>query len=439
MNKIILLLMSLSLIPMIYADCSDLNNANLKHYWLGENDTGGDFVDLIGDYDFTKTGTITKIEGVIDGEAGYTFASGSGYGDGTGNFDIVGTQDRTLCMWGKVTSLGTHGMFMRYGGSTALADFGWTYNTAVDKFRFTGNAADFNFDEVTPTVGQWYHLCAVFDSGTVRTYKDGSATATGVHALDTATIQAELSKYTNEVTGGTSMTQIGFWDDVLSLEEIQSLYNSGDGCNPTTIVGAQSDVYVNNNTLNFTSDGGQICGFDGSTYTDCGPTADTTPSFTVELNGNAGNLAITNLSLNYTTLTNGTYDDEHSICSNTEGNKWSCTFGNALNLGNHTLYLSGKSGDFEMNNFVDANLFNILIGSKDITGYVNNSAGGFIQGVLMTAVEFATNTTYYTTTDANGYYSIMIDNIGEYKVSAGDPGNFSRDSKSHTINVSIQI
>lgn len=132
------------------------------------------------------------------------------------------------------------------------------------------------------------------------------------------------------------------------------LWNDGDGNELfPAITNLPSDVYVVNNSVNFTSDGGQICGYSGTKYTVCGPSTDLTPTFKFDTL-NTADCKIWNTTQNFTTL------DSLGIanCSTTSATSHQCTFPATLKRqsANHTLYISCKSGEYEMNTFVDANV-----------------------------------------------------------------------------------
>lgn len=120
-----------------------------------------------------------------------------------------------------------------------------------------------------------------------------------------------------------------------------------------------SAINVQNNTVNFTSDGGQICGFDGSSSTVCGrsddtpPSGDTTPTFTFSTVSHA-TCKLWNESVSYDSL------EALGVanCSTTGNETHICTVVGPLLDGTiSTLYASCKHGGDRSTSYIDANIF----------------------------------------------------------------------------------
>ena len=159
----------------------------------------------------------------------------------------------------------------------------------------------------------------------------------------------------------------------LDDDEVNYLWQNPLTFTPVTV---SDPIYVVNGSVNFTSDGGQMCGFDGSSYTLCGPTEDATPTFTFQTQDQS-TCKLWHEPLNYTSLNSSGVPD----CQDTDDTTHTCSLTDVLDEGIYPLYVSCISGASEMNNFSKspANIINISVGKTTVyemieTG-INNSLG----------------------------------------------------------------
>lgn len=137
---------------------------------------------------------------------------------------------------------------------------------------------------------------------------------------------------------------------------------------------ATGGAYLLNATdfLNFTSDGGQLCGYNSTSGSSkvCGPTEDATPTFRLSTSISY-TCKIWNESKNWTTLNNMGVPD----CATTGANNHVCTYPEPLKTGNNTLYFPCKTGSTEINSYSSLHTFNISIQSPIRTSqdYANDA------------------------------------------------------------------
>ena len=115
---------------------------------------------------------------------------------------------------------------------------------------------------------------------------------------------------------------------------------------------------VVNGSVNLTSDGGQTCGFNGSSYALCGPTSDGTPTFAFQTQGQVS-CKLWHQAKNYSTLAS----EGVSNCQTTGSYDHICSMTNPLGEGIKALYLSCSDGQQGINNFnqYPANMLNVSI------------------------------------------------------------------------------
>jgi hypothetical protein len=265
------------------------------------------------------------------------------------------TRPFTISFWTNYTSLPN-------GWSNIFPDGGCT-----GFIQSSGGAANIYIGNVAQgyyplyTLNEWVHQTIVFNSsGTYIRLKN----STGVYyysGAGTANIPANYFDFGQNTAGGCTgsggvygLDEVYFFNRSLTWNE--SEYLDTRFYPYPVITNSMNDIIVVNESLNFTSDGGQICGFNGTGYTLCGPTYDRTPTFTFSTLGNSL-CKLWNLSSNYTTLAGLSVAD----CGTTGTTAHTCTIPTDLRYGNQTLYISCKSGEYEMNTFNQSNLFNISI------------------------------------------------------------------------------
>jgi hypothetical protein len=168
-----------------------------------------------------------------------------------------------------------------------------------------------------------------------------------------------------------------------------------------------------NGTINFTSDGGQICGYNGTHSILCGPTEDGTPSFKFRTNGSAS-CKVWTQPYNWTTLDNMGVPD----CGTTGGISHICTMSEALPNGTNTLYFSCKSGSEEINDYslYPENKLNISIRAPlSTTQYANDAIEfGITKSIIWPGAIIYTSQPVYIRTKNNSQAYGVFDKVAVY-------------------------
>ena len=169
--------------------------------------------------------------------------------------------------------------------------------------------------------------------------------------------------------------------------EITEIYNSGIG----NFTWYKEPFSLGlNHSVNLTSDGGQLCGWNGTAHIDCGGTTDTTPSFDFVTAGTA-NCSLSTLPLPYSSVNTSVGWN----CSTTGTVSHSCTTGE-LSTGINTLYISCESGSEEMTLFNTTNIFNVsIIQTITLTGAGTKSDPYILQDCNALRNISTTNATAY--------------------------------------------
>lgn len=126
----------------------------------------------------------------------------------------------------------------RSAGSTRF--FNITSSTQIG-CRLTGTFTDFTVPEMS--VNTWHMLSWKVNNGDVRVYLDAVESSTG--EVDIGSGNLLFSKINNSVANGFPGIVDDFivWSSVLSDANITSLYNSGCGVDPTTVVASPVRYY----------------------------------------------------------------------------------------------------------------------------------------------------------------------------------------------------
>ena len=201
---------------------------NLLSYFKLDIDNASQ-LDSTGTNDATVTGAIYTADGKING--GYNF-------DGTGdsiitdaNTGIIGAGTRTITAWAKRSNITTAPVIFVIGDLGVSDMFGF-YLRANINLQFFSSANDYDTGEdINDT--DWHFYAATYDGTTVRTYLDGSPTATPSSVKALTTDDSSLYIGVNAYNGGEvfvgTIDEVGLWNRQLSDAEILQLWNGGTG------------------------------------------------------------------------------------------------------------------------------------------------------------------------------------------------------------------
>jgi hypothetical protein len=144
----------------------------------------------------------------------------------SGNFSVS--------CWLKLNTLTGGGKFGADGTGGAFS-FNSLPDGTVLIGNNSGNNAIVSSDPGAITTGQWYHLCGVSSNGVVSFYLNGNLIGSNSHTFTSAPKISIAYTYNDNVTDG-MFDAVGIWDRPLTLQEVQALYNNGNGLEPEGIL-----------------------------------------------------------------------------------------------------------------------------------------------------------------------------------------------------------
>lgn len=282
----------------------------------------------------------------------------------------------------------------------STANMSYVYNasgtpTLLGSVAFVGNRADYSSQNILLISGQSYLLIA--DSSGAN-YQDSDT--------DTPVLPVDQSKV-NWTSGAYYLGSWGYNNYVYNILSIDVIYQSRN----LSVISNQFANY----SINFTSDGGKSCGYNVNyTYSSCGETEDGTPTVKFDTTGSAS-CKIWNQAKNYSTLGSEGVPD----CGTTGGASHICTYSQKLPYGNQTIYISCKSGNYEITNFsmYPYNIFNITIlqSVDDSQSYANEAieSGIMSSSIWPGALIYTFQPVYIRTKENNQAYGVF-DKVAVY-------------------------
>jgi len=402
-----------NLIPITRFETNSTLSEGLLSYW---NFSGGSMDDYFGVNNWTPQNNDTYSADCAAGDClycppdlpcGYFNTTGLGYNLYTEStlgiwFKPQGTKCVTgnnKFLWGINSLVGNDYMYAERDATDDCDAFNQKYKNSTVIVSDIFSTLDSGWGLYVST---WYanNTCRTFINGTLA-LEDTSCM--GWDDLD-ATPQFILGGYQPVSLRGAQ----GYIDEMfisnraMTEDEISDLWNSGSG----TFTWYKTPVASNfTYAINFTSDGGQLCGWNGTEHKVCGPTNDTTPTFTWYTNGSA-NCSISTVALNRSSCGANCW-----TCSTTGGTTHSgCTVGSNLTYGaTTTLYVTCSSGGAEMTLFNHSNVFNITLGTDPNTkvyAYIRDEQTQALINDITTTLEFISDNQVYNFTTSNGIFVI---------------------------------
>ncbi|MDD4111364.1 MAG: LamG domain-containing protein [Clostridia bacterium] len=211
---------------------------NLVSYWKFNNNT----TDSKGSNDGTLVGNATYTTGKINNGLSL---DGSGDYMTTGAFGISGSTARTYSMWINTNNVSTIKTILGQNPNTNppyLANCIIHINAVSGGDIYFGFAdSDFYTAGGQITTGNWYHIVAVYEGGTLSTstvkiYVNGvskSLTKAGSLTNSANTTDSNNRIGSDSFTGTRDfdgkIDEVGIWSRALSSTEVGELYNSGSG------------------------------------------------------------------------------------------------------------------------------------------------------------------------------------------------------------------
>jgi hypothetical protein len=168
--------------------------------WSGSNTFSGSFD---GSNDYVDCGSISSMSGV---------------------------SAQTLSVWFKPTVAGDIPNIGWWTSSTK--SYGWSSSGSIKIFNAkNGINESFDIASYVPNDTDWHNYVAVFSSGAVTIYIDGSSVLTGTASnttLATSPTTFRIGQFgTVSLYEAGLYDEISLWDVALDLNDVSSLYNSG--------------------------------------------------------------------------------------------------------------------------------------------------------------------------------------------------------------------
>lgn len=222
------------------SSCGTVNDSNLKGYWpLGE--ASGNAVDLKGANTLTDNNGVGAIAGKLNGARSFT-VSGSTYFSIADNANLsTGDIDFTAGAWVIFTGTIMAGQYWGITGKFETGQEEWIlyingdnqrYQLAITEFGTEVRADNFG----VPSTGQWHFIVVWHDSvaNTMNIQVNGGTVDSAAHV---AGIGDRTGIFTIGAIGVANfwegrIDEVFFTKRVLTEDERQALYNSGNACRP---------------------------------------------------------------------------------------------------------------------------------------------------------------------------------------------------------------
>lgn len=216
--------------------------ANLVAYWPMDEAAGATRADShTNGYDLTDNGTVSAATGLINDAADFTSSSTKYLSKTTETvFAYNRTENRSLSFWVNPDSVtGVQTLVSKWTTGSGQEWIVYLNGTSVVLGLTAGGAV------VTNTAGlgtaTWYHIVATFDSsGDGQIFVDAGTPATGNRATGTGGGGADVIFGNNSGvnTFNGQIDEACFFDDILTADEVDWLYNAGSGRSYSELVGA---------------------------------------------------------------------------------------------------------------------------------------------------------------------------------------------------------
>jgi len=208
----------------------------LVSYW--NMDVDGSITDLVGSNNGTIQGATYTSSGKING--GYSFDGGDDILFGESAFDIAAGNSFSISLWFKATDYDDNRRIFNKRSGTETGNPGYeayiNVNGQVTVSLDTGATNAPLSGSIQVDDGAWHHLVVSYDgsAGRAISYVD---TVVGVDNSDASygdgmNSQNQLAvgqPFSTESRFTGSIDEIGFWSRALTSDEVEALYNSGNG------------------------------------------------------------------------------------------------------------------------------------------------------------------------------------------------------------------
>lgn len=214
---------------------------NILSYWKLDNSGSGSLslIDSTGNGNtLTNSGATLgtgKINGAVVTGPSQSLATST-------SFTPTGNNPFSISAWINLSTDYTFMVFSYGSPSTASAVALYVPTSLRLNFQFW----NVGFGDIPVTANVWNHVVCTYDGTTARIYVNGSLSDSSVINLNIGSGIFRFNRWVNGSTGtGTcSVDEVGVWSRALSLSEITTLYNSGNGRSyPFTALGESILAY----------------------------------------------------------------------------------------------------------------------------------------------------------------------------------------------------
>jgi len=203
-------------------------NNGLLGWWDFTNGLG---TDALGTNNFTNFGAVAAADrnGTANAAAGFN-GSTQYMQVASPTFTLGQASNFSISMWMYRPAQG-YGVAIMHG-TTTNGNFIWNFQTNTTngiQFGTNKQGSAWTWAQNTYTAGTWTHLVATYQGGSMTLYVNGVQAATASYP-HTGAVQTTLPLWLGRGVGGAnflgSLDDLGMWNRVLTLAEIQGLYAS---------------------------------------------------------------------------------------------------------------------------------------------------------------------------------------------------------------------
>jgi len=223
---------SLLAVPKIGNAYLSVATSTLKAYWALD-ETSGVRYDSAGANDLTDNNTVSYATGVISNGADFDSNNSEYLSIADASTDVQFTDNWSLNIWVHPETLANKGIFAKSDGS--YNGIQCYYNTTwIQCFADPGNTdTDINFNTVTWSVGSWQMMTFVYNSDTIKLYRNGALEQTvdlTNGTLTNTSVSFLLGTYSSTaIYGDGEFDEVSYFSDDLTADDVAFLYNSGAG------------------------------------------------------------------------------------------------------------------------------------------------------------------------------------------------------------------
>ena len=214
-------------------------NTNLISYWkLDEADgsTGHTAYDAVN-YPSGNNGAFTDVtQSSANGKLPTGSPIGAGFNGTTSKIDVGNnsslnlTSNLTISAWIKTTTILSKYIFNRYDISNSYVGYSFEVSPTTGYLNFYNGTTVVNSASAVNS-GNWVHCVVTNDGTNTKFYINGTLTNTIAQGNpNSATVSAAIGWATGTVSYfNGSIDEVGIWSRALSSQEVQQLFNFGNG------------------------------------------------------------------------------------------------------------------------------------------------------------------------------------------------------------------